>query len=375
MSEGVPYYPLVKPEVPVADNTAAKIIASSDLAGSFLHGLTAFGNLAAQRQRNELELKQLAQETHLKEESFGLQKQKLEQDFNIKKELLPLQEGLLRSHAAAYSATANANASAANNLLDYKKNVANAVIDFQSVLKKTDLLNPNPKNPMQAYADYADVAQQFSNADIPQIKSTLAALKARFDGFKIPLPNYGASPAGDKFVGGARMDFSPGQIIAQLQDPTTAPIMTNALRDAGMIVPTEKVKTQSGDEVVTGVKTQPWLQSWIDSSQGVTMKPHTAARPGVAMMSQWMAKSGAGGAGTATTTPTAVQKIRVLSPDGKSTGFIPAGQLDAAMKQGYKQLPDTSAPSPTDAASAASPDLTADGTIEDGSTTSDAGDE
>lgn len=345
MPDAIPYYKPVAPEIPVVDNTAAKIIAGTDLAGSFFRGLSTFAQINQNKQRQELELKQLAQNMSLKEQDFALRSKALDQNYQLKKDGGPLQDELMNARIDWLRSKTAANGNTATNVLAYQKSVSDEVAAFQAELKKRDLLNPNPKNPMQAYSEYADVANQFQNAQIPEIQSTLKDLKSRFDGTKIPISAYGASKdAEGKFIGGGPKSFSPGQIVSQLQDPQTADIMTKSLEASGVLTP-ETTKLADGTSATVSYKRADWLQNWLDEAQGVTMKPHTTARPPVATMSKWMAASSVGAPPDNGSAPQKVRVSRQVNGQWQS-GFIPSSQLDAAIAKGYKQVGGT-APSAT----------------------------
>lgn len=319
----------VEPIVPVANNFGPEIIT---------HGMAALAQVAAERQKLQLESEQQITDAALKSRQLDIARENNLLDYRLKSELIPFQKQLLTAHADSFQSTEKASATTELNLANYRQTVANEIADFQNELQKRDLLNPNPTNPMQAYADYADLANEFQNAQIPQIQTVITNLKAHFEGMKVPLVAYGANPDPSdpkKWVGGAPKQFSPGQIIAHLQDPATNQLMTNSLRASGVIVPTEKTKTQSGEEVMTDYRAKPWLENYINQSRGVTMKPHSEPRPGISQAAKWMAVSGIGT--SRSDAPNSAQKVRVMSSEGV-TGFIPATQLDAALKAGYKQM-------------------------------------
>jgi hypothetical protein len=252
MADGVPFYSLVRPEVPVADHTAAKIIASTDLAGSVVKGFSAMAQANAQRQRAELEAQQLAQEVALKQEGFSLQRQKMAQDYSLERTKMGLTSSLYDAHRDVFKAQADLVREKTNQLRENAQTAIQHQMEFnrqiselkdeakQRAIGVYKLTDPKfqTENPIEFAANFLKFKDEYQFAPtasgIPKfIKDTEAQVNSQ----KIKVRE-GATfdPIVKKWIGGGEGKEVPiWQVVQNLGDPEKREPTLNALKAAGHI--------------------------------------------------------------------------------------------------------------------------------------------
>lgn len=321
---------LVAPIVPVADNTAAKIIASGDIAGAFTRGFQAVSQANAQRRQAEIEIQRLAQQDALAQEQHGLEKQKLDQDYDFRKQQLQDQRPLLDARlrvADSMTGVHNANRDLIVSRIgingDLAQKKAAVVKDFQERFSELDLDNPNPSEPVAFYENAKRLGEEYKFANLPEVKNALNQLKITTAQHTIPI-----------LYGTQQKQVPVGRIVDELNDPTKAPQTWQLLEKNGH-AHTETDK--SNDTRGWFDKLNPWgpkapapvvrnvaddlLAPYLNQAQGVDFSnSQPRVQPG------WLRAS--------PRTTSGAQPGEVGMPDDPATIRYPGGRVKAADVQG-----------------------------------------
>lgn len=239
MPGSIPYFEPQKPVIPVADQTPAHLVAQMGNAG-----LAGFIQMHGQAQRAQLEEKSLQQHALLQEQEFGIAREKLAQEFQLKSEELGIHKNLYDAEAEAYRATAHAKG------MEYSTGVLTAagkrVSDAHAVAEfNTDaapLMNDaNPRNPAKFYADYQRLEDKWRFTQVPYVKDGLRKLKFTTEQQTVPLKIGGRLDDTGKLIGGEMKQVPVGQIVERLSDPQQQDATLELLRQNGLATRTTEV--------------------------------------------------------------------------------------------------------------------------------------
>lgn len=261
----VQYHQPVAPIVPEQRMIAPELIAQAGNAG-----LNGFIQMNANRQRALLEEKALQQRAVLAEQEFGLKREGMALDFQLKSRDLTRQEIESTAHAKYYDAmadyTTNGRVSGNSQKIDRMRTVQ----DFNAQATKYGLLDPNPKNPVDYYASYRRLEDEFKFSNVPEIKNALRQIKLQTEQQTIPLKFGGTiDPKTGLVKGGELKQIPAGQIVENLSDPGKAAATRELLHRSGLIksstnTPNFIKRWINGEEAMTTETTDAAVQRYID---------------------------------------------------------------------------------------------------------------
>jgi len=259
-----------EPYVPAPDHTVARIVAQGDLAGAFTRGFAAVSQVNAQRQAHELQARQLVQRAAVDEQNFMLAKQKQDHELRIETSLHPYRQAALKAQAASYGTGLASRAKVASMAAQYEA-------DFNARVEKYNLLDPNPKNPIEWAANVRKLDDEFRYANVPTIKNSLKQFHMQAESFAVPLK-----------VGGKTVPMPAIQIVENLQDPDKAEEMKGILAQ-NKLATAKTVKAPIAPEKV------PWhrkdfVQEWITGKQPTRYDSTKTAEP-APQISRWVEQS------------------------------------------------------------------------------------
>lgn len=299
MADGIDYYRPVAPETPTADNTGAKIIANADLGQTFLRGLAAFADITQNRQRQELAIQQMAQNTALDQQKFGLAKEIADHNYQLDQEKVGIAGRLADYKISTDHTTDTAKAAAAANLMNQVQSVSNELAGYHAAVAQSGVNTINPANPIAQQKAWTMIKEQYgpSASSIPEIGKDMARIDKQMAETAVSLP-WGVLPGKDaKTFDTSKAKpkrFTPGQIMESLYDPNTHDTMLRSLEVAGYITPNKVPYQANAGPVGYNFDKTDTFQQWLNQGADVKWNEHATPRPSVTKQPQWRAKLGGG---------------------------------------------------------------------------------
>lgn len=309
--------PLVAPIVPEnTGDTVAKIVAGTDLAGTFLKGFAAMSQANAQRKQLELDAQRLSQTFALQQDAHAIQREELAQQGEFRREQLESTKELNSAHAEYWRATGRAKVSGVRQGLlgqaEYNSQLHALHEDATGRARQLQLNDPKfqTENPIEFAANLQKFDDEYGQAPATTgIPSRLQQWKTIADQQKTRL----------KRGGGEGMLVPNWQIVRDLQNPETREQTINDLKASGHYSE-ETFETPKGEESL------PKWQQWVNkhtAREGKRYKPSgvyrdTRMTPS-ALTADWLKKS--------ETTDFSRRPSRV--PD-----FVPQGAASTIIKSG-----------------------------------------
>lgn len=276
MADGVPYYKPQEPVIPTVDNTAAKIIAGSDLAGSFMHGYAAFARAAVERKQLQIEAEKDVTDAALRSRQL---------DILDKNNLLDFQVGMRNANSLEQART---------DTLGYRQSNLEETIRHHSAMEnlRNDPRNPlsmagrtrarlekeqdwadfnkeaaplydeaNPKNPVDYYMKYQRLKDAWQYSTDARVKKTLGQINRVTDQHTINLKSVVYNESGLADVSDKPKKVPIGQVMENLHDPDLADKQLEELRLNGML--TDSVTTRDVEAKDADFAHRDYVREWL----------------------------------------------------------------------------------------------------------------
>lgn len=226
----------VAPLIPngTADDSAgglvAKIVAGTDLAGTFLKGFAAMSQATYQRQQVELEAQKLAQSFELQTDSHAIQREQLAAQLPVHK-----------AHEQYYLSRARAETAEAYDGLMGRAAYNRQLAELEATARKreADLKLNDPKfeteNPIEFAANALEFNRTYKYAASNYIKARTGELQRKIDQQKMTVREGGTYEADKGWVGGRAYQEPIWRVVEGVQNPETRERYTEMLKQGGHI--------------------------------------------------------------------------------------------------------------------------------------------
>lgn len=287
-------YPLIKPEVPNAQENKAPFI----MLEAMRTGLQAAAQFAQMRRQSESEIMRLAEHERLAEEQLSFEREKIGMDFDIRQSTLDSTRTLNEAHAEYYKAGAEAYATgtktAAQRAIAFNQQRQALVTEVNDQAAELQLNDPAfaTKEPVKFAANVMQFEDTWRLSPLPEVRNAIKQYRALADEQKIPIKVGAKFDAEAKTWSGGETERRPiWQVVRNLQDPLTQEQMMADLEASGHTRVIKEFETIGGKQVpVERTEPTPLIKSYLEKAEGVKFE-RVPSRVAPAMLP----KSAAGG--------------------------------------------------------------------------------
>lgn len=224
---------LVAPIIPDAQKNRAPDLLLEGLG----RGLSAMAQFASIRRQSEADIARLALQEKLAGQEHELNAQKMAQSYELDNRRIQVEEELMPYRKMELEARS-----------DYERNTKGALArrqaaristlnDFNNQVAKYGLDDPNPRNPVEFYANARKLRDEFSWANIPEVKQVLGQINLRTKEHTIPLEVNQAvkDEDGETVIRPITKMVPIGEIVEGLKDPKKYDNVIRLLERSGLM--------------------------------------------------------------------------------------------------------------------------------------------
>lgn len=225
---------LVAPIVPDAQKNLAPQILLEGLRG----GLSFMAQMNQQRRQSESDAARIALQERLAAREHDLSAQRMSQEYELQDRRLSIDEDLLEPRMELMSAQADYHRTTKGATARQTAAKISTLNDFNKQVAKYGLDDPNPRDPVAFYANVRRLKDEFSWANIPEVKHSLKQIDLRTKEHTIPLQvNQEVKDSNDKTIIKSVEKFVPiGEIIDGLKDPKKYDSVMRTLERSGLMI-------------------------------------------------------------------------------------------------------------------------------------------
>lgn len=174
---------LVAPIVPDAQKNRAPDILLEGLRG----GLSFMAQMNQQRRQSESDAARMALQERLAAKEHDLSAQRMSQEYELQDRRLSIDEELLEPRMELMEAQADYHRTTKGVQARQSAAKIATLTDFNKRVARYGLDNPNPQNPVEFYANARRLKDEFSWANIPEVKHSLKQIDLATKQHTIPL--------------------------------------------------------------------------------------------------------------------------------------------------------------------------------------------
>jgi hypothetical protein len=223
---------LVAPLIPDAQRNQGPALFLQGLG----QGLQAFTRMAEQRRQSESEIARMALQERLATQEHDLQAQRLAQSYELDNRRILNEEALMPARKAELEARADYQTNTRGVIARKATAQIAAMNDFNLRVAKYGLDDPNPKDPVKFYANARRLKDEFSWANIPDIKLAIKDIDMRTKEHTVPLliNQRTTDEAGNVLIQPITKQVPIGEVIENIKDPKKYDQMIDLLRRNGL---------------------------------------------------------------------------------------------------------------------------------------------
>lgn len=236
--------PNVAPIIPNAQENKGPALFLQALHG----GLSFMSQMAQQRRQSESDIARMALQERLANQEQDFNAQKMAQDYGLQDRKLKIEEGLLEPRKKLFDAQADYYSTTKGATARQSAAKIATLTDFNKQVSKYGLDDPNPRDPVAFYANVRRLKDEFSWANMPEVKHSLKQIEMRTKEHTIPLQvNQEVTDVdGEKVIRSVEKFVPIAEIIEGLKDPKKYDHVMRTLERSGLMkedgpIPANKV--------------------------------------------------------------------------------------------------------------------------------------